>query len=175
MYQPDSLQVRADVRFENLPLVHLNQRVSVNNPALEQPIAGQVLFASSQADIQKNTLQVKVALESPASVLKPEMLVDVTFLGDERNENAAPAEALRVYAPRQLIQDGPGDSYVWVANQLTQTAVKTSVKTGPVLGDLIEITSGLNPSSRLITAKLDKLRDGQRIRLEEETEYRQQK
>ena len=47
---------------------------------------GTVLFISSEADIQKNTLQVKVAIPDPPDVFKPEMLVDVTFLAPERSD-----------------------------------------------------------------------------------------
>ncbi len=165
MYQPESLQVRADVRFENLPLVSLGQRVTIANPAIAQPLPGKVLYVSSQADIQKNTLQVKIAIEAPATLLRPEMLVDATFFGDEKNQSISAAESLRVYAPRQLVMNGPDGNYVWVANQIRQTAEKTPVTTGPVLGDLIEITSGLNAASRLIDSGFETLRDRQRIRI----------
>ena len=41
MYRPEMLQIRADVRFEDIPKVSLGQSVMVNNPALAEPIAGQ--------------------------------------------------------------------------------------------------------------------------------------
>ena len=92
MYRPDMLQVRVDVRFEDIPKVSLNQSVEIDNPALPSPLTGKVLFVSSEADIQKNTLQVKVAIPDPPTVFKPEMLVDVTFI--------APKQAKRSAIPR---------------------------------------------------------------------------
>ena len=80
LYRPDMLQARVDVRFEDIPKVALGQKVLINNPALSEPISGKVLFVSSKANIQKNTLEVKVALDKPVPVFKPEMLVNVTHL-----------------------------------------------------------------------------------------------
>ena len=65
---------------------------------------GKVLFVSSEANIQKNTLEVKVALDEPAAVFKPEMLVDVTYLAPKPAEAAAEAsEQMRLYVPQQLV------------------------------------------------------------------------
>src|SRR5205823_9016957 len=79
LYDPASLQVRADVRLEDVPRVVPGQRVRIETPATA-PMAGEVLFATSQADIQKNTLQVKVAVTDPPPALRPDMLVQATFL-----------------------------------------------------------------------------------------------
>ncbi|HEX6962409.1 MAG TPA: HlyD family efflux transporter periplasmic adaptor subunit, partial [Lacipirellula sp.] len=64
LYQPDSLQVRVDVRFEDIPKVTMGQAVQINNAALPAPISGHVLFISSEANIQKNTLEVKVDVDA---------------------------------------------------------------------------------------------------------------
>ncbi len=37
MYQPESLQIRVDVRFEDIPKVSLGQSVEIDNPALSSP------------------------------------------------------------------------------------------------------------------------------------------
>ncbi|MGY8769570.1 MAG: efflux RND transporter periplasmic adaptor subunit [Pirellulales bacterium] len=165
MYQPEMLQIRVDVRFEDIPKVGLNQPVEINNPALPAPLMGSVLFISSEADIQKNTLQVKVAIPSPPSVFKPEMLVDVTFLAPEQlNRSEEPSKELKLYVPQQLVQTDESGSFIWVADQSDGKARKTSVQTGKVgSGALVEITSGLAMTSRLIVNGTNGLQDGQRI------------
>src|SRR5262249_23307839 len=61
LYDPAQLQVRADVRLEDVPRVQPGQAVKIETPAAPGgPLDGVVLFPTSQADIQKNTLQVKV-------------------------------------------------------------------------------------------------------------------
>ena len=168
MYQPDQLQVRVDVRFEDLPRVSLRQPVEIVNPALSEPLVGEVLFISSEADIQKNTLQVKVGIPDPPAVFKPEMLVDVTFLAPRPLEDlvSEPGVERRLYAPGQFIESGESGSFIWVADQSEGTARRVAVETGSRASNgLVEITKGLKISSRIISSDVEGLRDGQRIRV----------
>ena len=170
MYQPDKLQIRVDVRFEDIPKVTLGQPVEIDNPALSSPLTGKVLFVSSEADIQKNTLQVKVAIPNPPPVFKPEMLVDVTFLAPEQpDRKEEPSQELKLYVPRQLVQQGEGGSFVWVADQSEGVARRVTVQTDMVgSGALVQINSGLTTTSRLIVGGSDGLEDGQRIEVTSE-------
>ena len=170
MYRPQMLQVRVDVRFEDLPNVSPDQPVMINNPALPSPLKGKVLFASSEADIQKNTLQVKVAIPDPPSVFKPEMLVDVTFLAPKRPERtSAPTQEVRLYVLQQLVLQGDGGPFVWLADQSDGVACRTAVQTGMAGSNgLVEVTSGLRVSSRLIVRGIDGLQNGDRIKVTKE-------
>ena len=165
MYRPEMLQVRVDVRFEDIPKVGLNQPVEIDNPAIDSPLIGTVLFISSEADIQKNTLQVKVEIPNPPLVFKPEMLVDVTFLAPKQlNRSEEPSKELKLYVPQQLVQSDESGSFVWVADQSDGIARKTSVQTeNKGNSPLVEITSGLTMTSRIIVNGTDGLHDGQRI------------
>lgn len=171
MYRPEMLQVRVDVRFEDLPKVSLKQPVEINNPALPKPLTGDVLFISSEADIQKNTLQVKVAIPDPPAVLKPEMLVDVTFLSQESTDKSQASEdqrheTARIFVPQHLIRNDGGESYVWLADQSEGVARRQVVQTtSNNLNGRIEVIHGLNISSRLITSNVDGLTNGSRIRV----------
>jgi RND family efflux transporter MFP subunit len=165
MYQPQSLQIRVDVRFEDIPKVSLGQSVRIDNPALKNPIVGSVLFISSEADIQKNTLQIKVAIDDPPSFFKPHMLLDVTFLAPKQTQqNAAAKEELRFYIPSQYISQFEGQDVVWIADQSEGRARRVNVVTG-IKGSegMVEIESGLNIGSRIITSGWDRLNDGERI------------
>jgi multidrug efflux pump subunit AcrA (membrane-fusion protein) len=171
MYQPNMMQVRVDARFEDIPKVSLGQAVQIKNPALEAPISGKVLFVSSVANIQKNTLQVKVAIDSPASVLKPEMLVDVTFLAPKAKEEKATAtEDFRLYLPQPVVQQGEGGAYVWLADVSDKVAHRLPVTIGNVgQGGLVEVSGeGLTVASRVIARGFEGLSDGARIRIASE-------
>lgn len=174
LYRPDMLQVRVDVRFEDLPMISLHQPVEIDNPALASPLTGNVLFISSEADIQKNTLEVKVEIPDPPPVFKPEMLVDVTFLSQEtkdegqgtsdESQEARDDVATRIFVPQQLVQEGEGGSFVWLADRSAKVARKQPVHIGETIaGGLVEVTDGLTISSRLITSNIHELRDGLRI------------
>lgn len=170
LYRPEMLQVRVDVRFEDIPKVSLGQPVEINNPALEEPLTGKVLFVSSEADIQKNTLQVKVAIDSLAKVFKPEMLVDVTFMAPKPavSEDEV-SEETRLYVPQQLIFQDDAGAYVWLADRSSGTARKSPVTTGRAgMGGLMQVTDGINSADRVIARGHDRLADGARIRIVDE-------
>ena len=171
MYDPRKLQVQVDVRFEDLPSVSLGQPVRIDNPALDDPLTGSVLFISSEADIQKNTLDVKVAIDNPPEVFKPEMLVDVTFLAPELKHSHKDGEQTKqwkVYVPQNLISEMDGKRGVWVADRARNVAKHVAIETGDAGNNQnIEVTRGLDVTSRLIVSPRDRLKAGQKIRIEE--------
>lgn len=164
LYDPKSLQIRADVRFEDLPRVQPGQEVRIHSPALPAPLTGKVLFTTGQADIQKNTLQVKVELPTGATLLRPDMLVQTTFLAPPNKSASEPAERLRLLIPRQLVETAEGNSWVWVADAQSRTARRKSVQLGlPASTELVEVVAGLNAGDRLIVGGKEGLREGERI------------
>ena len=167
MYQPEKLQVRVDVRFEDLPQVQRGQPVQIESPAVPQPLKGSVLFLSSLADIQKNTLEIKVAIEDSPEVIKPEMLVDVTFLAPKTtDETKVSSESVHLFVPKNLVFQEGDKTLIWVADQQNNTARKTPIQTGSLGSrNLIEVTSGLTETSKLISSSTDGLREQSRIRV----------
>jgi RND family efflux transporter MFP subunit len=167
MYDPARLQVRADVRLDDVPRVQPGMRVKIETPAAPGgPLEGEVLFSTSQADIQKNTLQVKVALLNPPPTLRPDMLVQATFLAPRPPAAADPnSQPLRVLVYRQLVDTGDGGSYVWLADQAAGRARRRPVQLGVTSGEFVEVSAGLTPADRLISGGREGLRDGDRIRV----------
>ena len=167
MYDPHSLQVRADVRLEDLPRVLVGQSVRIETAAVGEPMTGKVITATSLADIQKNTLQVKVAIDSPPPVIKPDMLVQVTFLAPPSPKKLDGSESpLRLMIPRGLIDTSSGSSTVWIADQSEGVARRRTITTGAAQSnELVEVTSGLSIGDRLIASGRETLTDRQRIRI----------
>ncbi len=175
MYRPDSLQVRVDVRFEDLQQVQEGQPVLIGSPAIAEPLTGRVLFVSSRADIQKNTLEVKVVIDNPPEVFKPEMLVDVTFLAPEvkpKSAGESPQDAdelmageMRIYVPSRLVRKEGNTQVIWIADRSDNIARKANIETGEGGGDWVEVTKGLSVASRLIASDLAELEEGTRIRV----------
>ncbi len=167
MYDPQSLQIRADVRLDDVPQVVAGQAVRIETPAAAGPLTGRVLLATALTDIQKNTLQVKLTIDDPPSVLKPDMLVQVTFLAPPRPNAEGTTPPLRLLAPREVIQPTSGDeATVWLADQTTGTARLRRITVGPTQADgLVEIVTGLNVGDRLIVGGKESLTDGERIRI----------
>lgn len=166
LYDPNNLQVRVDVRLEDVPHVRIGQPASIETAALGKPVEGEVLWVTSRADIQKNTLQVKVAINQPPDVVTPEMLAQVTFLAPPQAADTAgkEQEPLRLLVPRVLVAGTEGTSSVWIVDPLSRVARRQTVQLGHAGTDqLVEITQGLDPTAKLIVSGRESLSDGSRI------------
>ncbi|MBW3540077.1 MAG: HlyD family efflux transporter periplasmic adaptor subunit [Planctomycetes bacterium] len=169
LYDPNMLQVRADVRLEDVPLVEPGQPVEIETASAKGPLAGRVLYATSSANVQKNRLEVKVALDSPPPTLRPEMLVRATFLAPptETDPSDASQEQERLLVPRELVDSSGESSTVWVAEP-QGLARRRSVRLGRAgTAELIEVTDGLVPTDKLIAGGREGLTDGDRIAIRE--------
>jgi hypothetical protein len=166
LYDPQMLQVRADVRLEDVPLVQPGQPVRIETASAKGPIQGQVLHATSQADVQKNTLEVKVAIASPPATIRPDMLVTATFLAPEQqpgSESDRSEQQERLLAPRQLVESAGDGHAIWVADP-SGVARRQNVRLGNAGTDvLVEVVEGLTPTDRLISGGRERLGDGDRV------------
>ena len=163
LYDPQQLQVRADVRLEDVPNVLPGQKVQVETASASSPLEGEVLFTTSTANIQKNTLETKIAILNPPPTIRPEMLAKVTFLAPETKGNEStlsPTE--RILVPRTLIDGEGANATIWVVDA-AGLARRQPIKIGRG-GDqeLIEVI-GLQPTDRLITSEREELQEKERV------------
>ncbi len=166
MYDPNRLQVRADVRLEDVPMVTLGQPVEIETASSKGVIQGRVLQMTSSANIQKNTLEVKVELIDPPPTVSPEMLVTATFrapLVENRSPQSTATE--RMLVPRQLLQSDDSGTFVWIVDA-NDVAQRSSVEVGNTTADgLIEIKSGLRATDKMIVSGVDGLKHGGAVKV----------
>ena len=169
MYDPQRLQVRADVRLEDVPGIVPGAPVEIETASSGKPIKGRVLQSTSSANIQKNTLEVKVELVDPPPTVRPEMLVTATFLAPRReSESKTTQETERIFVPQQLVQRGDSGTSIWVVD-FDSRAIKKTIEVGAVSADgLVEILAGLNPTDKLIAAGIDDLDSGDAVTIQGE-------
>ncbi|TWU22400.1 Efflux pump periplasmic linker BepF [Novipirellula galeiformis] len=166
MYDPAKLQVRADVRLEDVPMVTRGQPVEIQTASSNGVIHGRVLQTTSSANIQKNTLEVKVELIDPPLTVSPEMLVTATFLAavvaDKPSESV---ESQRLFVPNPLIQSNDAGSFVWVVDSNAR-AQRRPIEIGqPSAEGLREVKSGLNITDKLIASGIESLHPGTRVQV----------
>lgn len=78
VYDPQSLQVRVDVPLAEAGKVEIGTLAVITTEAEgDVTFSGVVTRAVHEANIQRNTVQFKVSVQKPSSVLKPEMLARV--------------------------------------------------------------------------------------------------
>ena len=167
LYDPQMLQLRADVRLEDVPLIQPGQPVQIETASAKEPIAGKVLYATSEANVQKNTLEVKVALLSPPSTIRPEMLATATFLAPEQPgaEQEDSEQQERLLIPRRLVESAGDVATVWIAGP-DGVARRKGIRLGKAGTDvLVEALEGLTPTDRLIAGGREGLLDGDRIKI----------
>lgn len=161
MYDPARLQVRADVRLDDVPMVVPGQPVEIETASASGPLRGRVLQSTSVANIQKNTLEVKVELIDPPDNVRPEMLVTTTFLAPTLPSSQATAtETVRMMMPKQLVQSPENDPFAWVVGAEGQAKQKRLVLGKSSQDGLIEIIEGLDVTDKLIASGFDDLQPG---------------
>lgn len=178
IYDPNHLQVRVDVPLADSAKVSVGDEAEI---AIEM-FAGRVFNGRltrfvHEANVQKNTVQVKVAILDPAPELKPEMLVKarIKARGLARTTGAETAgdshETGILLIPRSAVFEINGmHGNTWVIDLPTSAARKQHVRLGPIRSDAVEILDGLKPGDRVIVAAPDGLRDGAHVRPVEVTQ-----
>lgn len=166
LYDPASLQVRTDVRLENVRDVVEGQPVTITSASLPEPVHGRVLQVTSSANVQKNTLEVKVAIDAAPPELRPEMIVAATFLALDGQAAESAVQVVRnLLVPRNLIENGPDGEQVWTVDA-DNRARRRVVKTGGTDDEnSVIVTGGLNPADKLVDDGRSGLTDGQRVRI----------
>ena len=131
----------------------------------EKEFDGYVSRIVHEADLEKNTLEVKVAIENPTEELKPEMLARIKFLGKVTiNTEAAPA--MSGFVPERLLQDRTGDSAkVWLVTVESNTKLQEITLGGGRQDGWVEVVSGLNLGDTVIGEPMSGLKDGQKVRV----------
>jgi hypothetical protein len=166
LYDPKMLQLRTDVPLDQVPRVRPGQPVKIETEAVPGGLEGEVLFKTAFTDLQKNTLDVKVAIKDAPADLRPDMLARVTFLAaPEPGSDAKPSEQLRLLVPGPLVETGEAGSRIWVADQAAGQARARTIKVGQQTGkgDLVEVLEGLTELDKIIVGGREGLKDGQRI------------
>lgn len=166
LYDPRKLQVRVDVPLADAAKVGVGQAAEVVVDVLpERVFKGRVTRIVNEADVQKNTLQVKVAIEDPVSDIKPEMLARARFLAGAAA--GSEGQGQRLLLPESvLIRHAGGHIMVWLADQARNVAVPRTVTVGGTTSDgWVEIETGVQPGDRVIADPSENLKDGGRIRI----------
>lgn len=127
--------------------------VQIRTASSSQVLAGRVLRPTSMANIQKNTLEVKVELLDPPAAIRPDMLVNAAFVAAVESNSESPSSKQRVFIPKQLASlTESGGAYVWIVDSKSR-AVRTIVTLGEAESSgLIEAVSGLKITDKLITS-----------------------
>ena len=88
IFDPAQIQAWVDVSQRDSASISIGQRVELTTDAFPQrKVGGAVSRIMPAANLQKNTVQVKIAIDTPPADFRPELSVKVTFLPPEKSES----------------------------------------------------------------------------------------
>jgi RND family efflux transporter MFP subunit len=158
-----SLQVEVDVSESNLAKVRVAQPCEIQLDSLpDERFRGVVHMIVPTADRSKASVLVKVRFLDLDPRILPEMSARVAFLerpvtpGEEKPRTAVTASAL-------VSRNSGTVAFVVKKDRVTETPVKT----GPILGDTVEVISGLTPGQTVVLDPPKNLRDGSKVKRKE--------
>lgn len=168
LYDPGRIQVRVDVPLADAANVRVGQACEVVVEVLpDERFRGEVLRITHEADLQKNTLQVKVAVRDPSPWLRPEMLTRVRFL-PQGDASPPPTGAMSlVLVPSGAIVDRDAGSAVWAVRD--RRGDRGRVRPIPVEviernGEWAIVRGGVQPGE-LIALRSSGLSEGEAVRM----------
>jgi RND family efflux transporter MFP subunit len=159
-----SLEVEADVSESNIEKVSEGMPCEITLDAYpEQRYSGFVNKIVPTADRAKATVLTKVRFRNRDERVLPEMRAKVSFLKEENNKeqkNTAP----KISVPASAITTRNGQKVVFVA--AGETVTETAVTLGEVMGNRIEIKSGVAPGAKVVLRPSESLSTGMRFTTE---------
>ena len=183
IFDPKSLQVRVDVPLSDAGRLAAGQSATVQVDSLPGvTIAGRVIRLVQQADIAKNTVQVKVLLENPPQGLVPDMLARVRIQTGAQDDAAGAtspvSQRTEVLARSQsltaLTLDAQGSYaglvFVVVGVRDGVGTVEAREVVAPTMSDdsgWVVVSDGLRPGDLTVLAGTPSLTEGQSVRIAE--------
>ena len=158
------LQIELDISQADFARLKMGQRAEIIPEAYPNlRYTGFIEEIAPEANRAKSTVQIKVKVENPNEQLRPEMNARVNFLSDKAPTNQNQSVG-RVLVPKVAVVQKDGGSFVFVVkgNKVEQRTIRP----GEDAGDAYYVLDGLSGNESVAIAGVDKLRDGDRVKIQ---------
>lgn len=162
LIDPKQIQAYVDINQRDSESIKLGQSVSITTDS--QPgreIKGSVSRIMPRANLQKNTVQVKISIVEPPVDLRPELSVKVTFLPPDTPDDSAPANP-GVLVPTTALTEKDGQQGAFVISG--EQASWRQIESGGTEGSDTRVLSGIGPGDQVILSPQG-LSDGQKVKI----------
>lgn len=146
---------------DSLPQVMSRKNSGANLEVLAYDRSGTRLLGTgtlsaidSQINTTTGTVSLKAQFPNGSEALFPNQFVNVVLRVDELPGAVA--------VPTAAIQHGSNGDFAYVVKP-DSTVAMTTIRLGPIDGDLVAVQSGLVPGERVVIDGADKLRDGAKV------------
>jgi multidrug efflux pump subunit AcrA (membrane-fusion protein) len=151
VYDPASLQIRADIPLADAARVGVGQTADIVVDLLPETVfRGTVTRFVHRADLAKNTVEAKIRIDDPSPLLKPDMLARVRLHAESDPQTGAARTVTRVFAPENAVRNG----VAWVVEGRrgdAGTAHQRAIELGGARIDgWVEVITGLHPGDLIV-------------------------
>jgi membrane fusion protein, multidrug efflux system len=126
-------------------------------------LEGRIREIAGQADPASRTYAVRIAVSGSPQIMRLGMTASVALRMDD--------EAAGVVVPLTALTESEGGPEVFVVDPMNEAVRKTSVSVGGIAEDGVRIADGLHAGQVVVTAGVQFLRDGMRVRLPDERQH----
>jgi len=158
IFDPTQILVKVDVPLNELNKVSIGQKAKISLESIHEKLLGEIVSFEGEADYQKNTLEVHVAISGGHLKLRPAMLAQVEFISSIQN---TPNESRsRVFIHEKCLLN----KALYLID-LEGKIKKQEVQLGSEKnGAWVEIISGLQAGQKAIYQPNPQLKDGLSIK-----------
>jgi len=162
----NSLEVQVDVSENYIERVQVNAPVVIHLDAFpDLDIPGSVIAVIPTADQAKGTVQVRVAIKAKDPRILPQMASRVAFMNLPEKGATTEAVSRVTVPPAAVIANGKTGSVFVIGSE--GKIEKREVSLGLKTANAVTILSGLSAGDRLASDNLDKLHDGDKVKVAE--------
>lgn len=156
----NTLEVEADVNEGSIAQLREGQPAEVTVDAFPgRKWRGVLRQIIPTADRAKAIVKVKVKILDPGERLLPEMSSTVSFLESQRSDGEL-QEPAKIWLPSNVIANGR----VAVVDDKGRVTLR-NVTIGETREGRVEVKAGLNAGDRIVTEKVDQMKDGQVVKV----------
>lgn len=134
--------IHADLLEGDAPLVRPGATARVTVPGRPEALTAVVSQVPPQYDATSRTMKVRLELDNPGALLRPDMYVDVELAVERAPAVVIPADALIDSGLRRTVFVALGEGRY----------APRAVETGWRFGDRVEIVAGLSAGERIVTS-----------------------
>lgn len=155
----DKVYAKVAVSEKDIPRIKRGQMATVTVGALgDRPFEGPVEEVGVLANPVARTYNIKIAIANDGNAIKPGMICESRIPMSETLTG--------VVVPNRAVQvDENGVNYVYIATDNGTRVERKNVKTGRLMTDGIEITSGLHAGEKVVVAGQQKLVDNASVQI----------
>lgn len=150
-----AIEIETYVSEKNINKLAVGQKVAVNFNALTERLAGQIKNISPALNSQEQGFPLKIEVENEEGLIKSGMYAEVKMETARSKGN--------LVLPKQALLRENGSSYLFILTD--GKAVKKEVKTGLTTVNKVEILSGIESGTKVITQGAERVTDGYEVRV----------